>query len=97
MIVLIYDPILGTILSTKMITSFDEILLGMLLVEMNISSKIAFKKIIMNIVKATKELIECSEKKKKNILKHSIRWLEWDVFRECVWQWFLFQINYRLP
>ena len=66
MIVLIYDPILGTILSTKMITSFDEILLGMLLVEMNISSKIAFKKIIMNIVKATKELNECSEKKKKH-------------------------------
>ena len=66
MIVLIYDPILGTILSTKMITSFDEILLGMLLVEMNISSKIAFKKNIMNLVKATKELIECSEKKKKH-------------------------------
>ena len=44
MIVLIYDPILGTILSTKMITSFDQILLDMLLVEMNISSKIAFKK-----------------------------------------------------
>jgi len=44
MIVLIYDSILGTILSTKMITSFDQILLDMLLVEMNISSKIAFKK-----------------------------------------------------
>ena len=44
MIVLIYDSILGTILKTKMITSFDQILLDMLLVEMNISSKIAFKK-----------------------------------------------------
>jgi len=44
MIVLIYDSILGTILSTKMFTSFDQILVDMLLVEMNISSKIAFKK-----------------------------------------------------
>ena len=66
MIVLIYDSILGTILSTKMITSFDQILLDMLLVEMNISSKIAFKKIIMNLVKATKKLNECSENKKNS-------------------------------